>query len=190
VERRRVERRIRIPLHGLTTPSWSPDGRQLVFTGYDGGLSDLFIVNRDGSGLRRLTEDKYADFQPVWSPDGKTIAFATDRGPDTDFSALRFGNMRIALYHLDSGTIELLGRMDHGKNINPVWAPDGKSLVFVSDRTGISNLFLYELGDGTLYQLTDVFSGVTGITPAGGCVRTRSRTWRPPRDGGRRRGRS
>ena len=165
VRRGREERRIKVPLNGLETPSWSPDGQQLVFIGFDGGLSDLFIINRDGTGLRRLTNDKFGDLQPTWSPDGKTIAFTTDRGGQTDFDKLRFGNMRLALYHLDTGVIELLGHMDQGKNINPMWAPDGRSLAFVSDRTGISNLFLYELGDGTLYQLTDVFTGVTGITP-------------------------
>jgi Tol biopolymer transport system component len=165
VKRGREAKRIQVALNGLETPSWSPDGQQLVFTGFDGGLSDLFIINRDGTGLRRLTNDKYADLQPTWSPDGRTIAFATDRGGVTDFDELRFGNMRLALYHLDSGVIELLGHMDEGKNINPVWSPDGRSLAFVSDRTGISNLFLYELRDGTLYQLTDVFTGVSGITP-------------------------
>src|SRR5947209_5009509 len=51
VERDEEVRRIRVPLNGLTTPSWSPDGKRLVFTGYDGGLSDLFIVNADGSTL-------------------------------------------------------------------------------------------------------------------------------------------
>src|SRR3989449_1909655 len=158
-------RRIPIPLNGLTTPAWAPDGSQLVFTGYDGGLSDLFVVNADGSDLRRLTNDKDADLQPAWSPDGKTIAFATDRGPGTDFSQLRFGNMRIGLYHLDNGAIEVLPHMEHGKNINPVWAPDGRSIAFVSDRTGISNIYLYDFGDHNLYQLTDVFTSVTGITP-------------------------
>ncbi|HMA45554.1 MAG TPA: BamA/TamA family outer membrane protein, partial [Gemmatimonadales bacterium] len=78
---------------------------------------------------------------------------------------LRFGKMRLALYHLDSGTIELLGHMGEGKNINPTWSPDGRSLAFVSDRTGISNLFLYDFTDGNVYQLTDVFTGVSGITP-------------------------
>jgi Tol biopolymer transport system component len=165
VKRGREDRRIKIPLNGLQTPSWSPDGRQLVFTGYDGGLSDLFIVNRDGTGLRRLTSDKYADLHPAWSPDGKTIAFVTDRGGDTDFEHLRFGNMRIALFHLDAGTIELLGHMEHGKNIDPAWAPDGRSLAFVSDRTGISNIFLYDFGDGNIYQLTNLYTGVQGITP-------------------------
>src|SRR5207237_4419 len=139
--------RIPLPLNGLTTPSWAPDAKQLAFTGYDGGLSDLFIVNADGSDLRRLTNDKYADLQPSWAPDGKTIAFATDRGAKTDFDDLKFGNMRIALFHLDKGTIELLGHMDQGKNIDPVWAPDGKSLAFVSDRSGISNVFLYDVGN-------------------------------------------
>jgi len=158
-------RRIPIPLNGLTTPAWSPDGRQLVFTGYDGGLSDLFVVNADGTDLRRLTNDKNADLQPAWSPDGKTIAFATDRGPETDFSQLRFGNMRIGLYHLDNGAIEILPHTEHGKNINPVWAPDGRSIAFVSDRSGISDVYLYDFGDHNLYQLTDVFTGVTGITP-------------------------
>jgi Tol biopolymer transport system component len=165
VKRGREERRIQVPLNGLETPSWSSDGAKLVFTGFDGGLSDLFVINRDGTGLRRLTNDKYADLQPTWSPDGKTIAFATDRGGQTDFDHLRFGNLRLALYHLDTGVIEMLGHMDQGKNINPVWAPDSRSIAFVSDRTGISNLFLYQLGDGTLYQLTDVFTGVSGITP-------------------------
>ena len=166
VKKGREERRIHVPLNGLETPSWSNDGTKLVFTGFDGGLSDLFVINRDGTGLRRLTNDKFADLQPTWSPDGKTIAFTTDRGGATDFDQLRFGNMRLALYHLETGSIELLGHMDQGKNINPVWAPDGRSIAFVSDRTGISNLFLYELGDGTLYQLTDVFTGVSGITPS------------------------
>ncbi|HXW97439.1 MAG TPA: hypothetical protein VEI47_07640, partial [Gemmatimonadales bacterium] len=58
-------RRIQLKLSGVTTPSWSPDGKQLVFTGYDGGLSDLFLINADGTNLRRLTNDRYADLHPV-----------------------------------------------------------------------------------------------------------------------------
>src|SRR6266702_8434746 len=184
-------RRIPLPLNGLTTPSWSPDSKQLVFTGYDGGISDLFIVNADGSDLRRLTNDKYADLQPSWSPDGKTIAFTTDRDGETDFSLLKFGNMRIALYHLDDGRIGLLRHMDDGKNINPVWAPDGRSLAFVSDRgDGISNIFLYDFTDSNIYQLTDVYTGVTGITPLSPCLswaHEADRLARPGQAGGQRR---
>ncbi len=165
VKRGREERRIQVRVNGLQTPQWSPDGQQLVFTGFNNGFSDLFIVNRDGTGLRSLTNDKFADLHPAWSPDGRTIAFVTDRGGDTDFDLLRFSNLRIALYHLETGTMELLGNMDAGKNINPVWAPDGRSLAFVSDRTGINNVFLYDFADGRIYQLTNMFTGVQGITP-------------------------
>jgi len=165
VARNREIRRIKVKLNGITTPSWSPDGKQIVFTGYDGGLSDLFIVNADGSGLRRLTNDKYADLHPVWSPDGRTIAFATDRGPVTDFSTLRIGNMRIATYDVASGRIEVLPGMDQGKNVSPQWSPDGQELAFVSDRDGVSNIFLYDTRDQKVYQVTDLFTGAQGITP-------------------------
>ena len=164
VQKKKVRQRIRIPLDGLTNPFWSPDGAHIVFTGYDGGLSDLFMVNPDGTGLTRLTEDRYAELHPVWSPDGKTIAFATDRGPQTNLETLSFGPLRIALYHLGDGRIELLDRMG-GQNINPQWAPDGRSLAFVSDRTGVPNVFLYDLTDRRVYQLTNAFSGISGITP-------------------------
>jgi Tol biopolymer transport system component len=160
----RVHRRIKVPLSGITNPSWSPDGRRLVFTGYAGGLSDLFVINADGTGLERLTQDKYAELHPAWSPDGRTIAFATDRGPRTSLATLRFGPLSIALYHLADGRVELLDHMS-GENINPQWAPDGASLAFISDRTGVTNVFLYDLGNHQVYQLTNVFTGVAGITP-------------------------
>src|SRR5438105_1480723 len=177
VKRGREDRRIHVGLNGLQTPQWSPDGTQLVFAGFSNGFTDLFIINRDGTGLRRLTNDKFADLHPSWSPDGKTIAFVTDRGGATDFDLLRFGNLRIALLHLETGAIEPLGHMDIGKNINPVWAPDGRSLAFVSDRTGINNVFLYDMVDGQIYQLTNMFTGVQGITPLSPVL-----TWAPQAD--------
>jgi len=165
VARNKQVGRIRLTLSGVTTPAWSPDGKQLVFTGYDGGLSDLFVVDRDGKNLRRLTNDKYADLHPVWSPDGNTIAFATDRGPETDFNKLANGNLRIALYDLTSGRISVLDHMDQGKNVSPQWGPDGKSIAFVSDRNGVSNVFIYDLTERDIYQITDLYTGVQGITP-------------------------
>ena len=165
VRRNRIARRIDVPLAGVLTPSFSPDGKQIAFSGLDGGLSDLFIVNTDGTGLRRLTHDKYADLNPVWSPDGRTLAFVTDRGPGTDFTTLQFGGPRIALYDLQENKVVDLDHMERGRNVSPQWSPDGKQLAFVSDRNGVTNIYLYDLAARDIYQITDLFTGVQGITP-------------------------
>jgi Tol biopolymer transport system component len=165
VERNKQVGQLEFKLSGVTTPSWSPDGQRLVFTGYEGGFSDLFVVDRDGKNLRRLTNDKFADLHPVWSPDGKSIAFATDRGPETDFRTLAFGNFRIAVYDVDGRSVRVLDKMDQGKNASPQWAPDSRSLAFVSDRSGVSNVFLYDIQENEVYQLTDFYTGSQGIVP-------------------------
>ncbi|HET7586380.1 MAG TPA: hypothetical protein VFK13_15815 [Gemmatimonadaceae bacterium] len=163
VDRQKVSDPLDLPLEGVTSPSWSPDGKQLVFTGYHGGISDLYIVNADGTGLRQLTNDVHGDLQPQWSPDGQTIAFATDRSDEADFSVLRYGQLRIALYHLDSGRLEVLPGQA-GLNINPMWSPDGQFIAYVSDRNGVQNLYLYALAEQQHYQLTNVVGGVLAAT--------------------------
>ncbi|MBI4544054.1 MAG: PD40 domain-containing protein, partial [Gemmatimonadetes bacterium] len=125
---------------------------------------DLFVTDLEGA-VRRLTNDRYADLLPAWSPDGQTIAFSTDRGDATDFQRLTYGNYRVALYHLERNAIEVLPQQDAGRNLNPVWAPDGRSLVWVSDRTGIHNLYLFDLEARELSRVSDVLSGVIAITP-------------------------
>lgn len=162
--RRRVVRRLEFELNGIENPSWSPDGKRLVFTGLDGGITDLFVADLETKALRRLTRDKHAALLPSWSPDGRTIAFGTDWGPDTDFERLKYGNYRIALYDLETGRITVLPHQDEGKNLNPQWSPDGRYLAWISDRTGINNLYLYDLRQQKLYRATNLLSGIMGIT--------------------------
>jgi Tol biopolymer transport system component len=165
VERNKVVQRLEVDLNGITNPTWSPDGRRVAFTGYDGGLSDLFVIDRETGELTRLTSDRYADLQPAWSPDGRRLAFVTDRGPKTDFEHLAFGNLGLGLYEFATGRVEVVPGTDVGKNISPQWAPDGRSIAFVSDRGGISNIFLADLEDGQVYQLTNFYTGAQGVTP-------------------------
>jgi dipeptidyl aminopeptidase/acylaminoacyl peptidase len=165
LQRFRVVKRLRYELNGLSNPSWSPDGRRLVFSGNAGGLTDLYVTDLNGR-LQRLTSDRYAALLPAWSPDGRYIAYATDRGPTANMDLLTYGNYRIAIYDLDTQQVEILPHQDEGKNINAVWSPDGRHLVWVSDRTGTNNLYAYDVAEGTLERLTDVLSGVPTNLPA------------------------
>jgi WD40 repeat protein/surface antigen Omp85-like protein len=161
--RNRTEHRFDLKLEGITGPSWSPDGKRLVFSGSKGGVTDLYVVDTDGQNFRRLTEDRYGDLQPQWSPDGRTIAFATDRGEGASLALLRFPHWRIALLDAVTGAVDVLPAQA-GLNTNPQWAPDGKSLAFVSDRTGIANIFLYDVDTKEHYQLTNVAGAISAIT--------------------------
>jgi len=155
--------RFDMPLEGVTSPAWSPDGRQIVFSGNKGGITDLYVVDRDGKNLRRLTNDRHGDLQPQWSPDGGTIAFASDRGPQTDFENLRFSRWQVSLYDVESGRVSVVPDQA-GQNLNPMWAPDGKSIAFVSDRTGIPNIFIYDLDRKQHFQITNVVGAVLAVT--------------------------
>ena len=112
-------------------PSFSPDGRRIVFSGMKHGMSDLYVASLDAPGYQQLTKDQHGDLQPQWSPDGKTIAFASDRGEDTDFEILKIGKWKLSLYDTEKGTVTVLpGQASGTINSNPQWAPDGKSLAY------------------------------------------------------------
>src|SRR5207244_608774 len=121
-----------------------------------------YLVNADGTGYRRLTDDGYGDVQPQWSPDGATIAFASDRD-SASFELLRFNPWRITLLDVASGATTVIPGQA-GLNLNPQWAPDGRSIAYVSDRTGSANVFLYDLDAKEHYQLTNLAGAVSGLT--------------------------
>jgi WD40 repeat protein len=151
------------PIGEITDPTWSPDGQQIAFSAVVGGFTDLYVHDlRDGK-TRRLTNDPFADLQPSWSPDGKTIAFVTDRY-STKLETLRAGNYRLAAIDPARGDIRALPGFEEGKNIDPEWSADGSSLFFISDHNGISNVFRLDVGAGTISQVTDLVTGVSGIT--------------------------
>ncbi len=147
----------------VINPTWSPDGRYVAFSAIVGGLADLYIFDLDTDSLIRATDDPYADLQPAWSPSGDRIAFVTDRF-SSDLSELRMGNYRLAFYYPETGRIEPAPSFPNAKNINPQWSRDAESLYFIADRKGISNVFRLELATGLLYQITDLYTGVSGIT--------------------------
>jgi Tol biopolymer transport system component len=147
----------------VLNPTWSQDGQRIAFSGLVGGFNDLFVYDLGASTLRRLTSDAYSELDPAFSPDGSRIAFATDRFT-TNLETLDPGEPRIAVIELQGGQIREVGGFQEAKNIGPQWTRDGQSLVFISDRGGVSNLYRLPAGGGDPSQLTNLVTGVSGIT--------------------------
>ncbi len=162
-EKNKVVRKLAFEkLTGMAAPSWSPNSDKMVFSGTQGGISDLYIVNSDGSDLQQLTNNRYAHLHPQWSPDGKKIAFTTDRGPNTNIDELIFGEYNIAAYDLSTGEVELLTETG-GNHINPNWSKDGKEMFFISDMNGIPNIYSMDIDSKEIYRITNFVTGVSGI---------------------------
>jgi TolB protein len=85
----------------------------------DAEFADIYVMDEDGTNVRRLTDDPARDFAPRWSPDGKHIAFVSGRG----------GVRNVYLMDADGGNIELLTDDPPGAEA-PAWSPDGQQIAF------------------------------------------------------------
>jgi Tol biopolymer transport system component len=165
VESGNIERRIRVPGVGaISNIAWSPDGGTIAFSGQHGGLADLYLLDMSAGTVRQLTNDRYGDIQPTWSPDGKTLAFSSDRGPSTNFETMVFSDLQLSTLDIATGKISVFAAFPHGKHINPQYSPDGKNLFFISDQDGFCDIYRLEIATGSLFRVTKLSTGVSGIT--------------------------
>src|SRR6266571_4094053 len=109
----------------------------IAFHSNRSGNYEIYVMNADGSGQKRLTNNPVADEVPAWSPDGAKIAFASDL----------YGNYDIYVMNADGSTpIRLTNNPTY--DYWPAWSPDGKKLAFVSDRDGNFEIYVMN-ADGT-----------------------------------------
>jgi len=140
-----------------SNPAWSPDGQQLAFASGRDGNSEIYVMNADGSNVRRLTNNAAPDYQPTWSSDGTRIAFVSERDANEE------------IYVMDqTGLNPVRLTNSPGIDIEPAWSPSGNRIVFA--RGGASNLTVTHVmnSDG---------SGVTNLGTGGN--REASPVWSP-----------
>ncbi len=154
-------------------PCYSPDGKQIIFRSGRSGSKNLYIMDRGGENVRRLTNGQWIDTMPDWSPTGEWIAFSSDRDNDFEIWLIRPDG---------SGLRKLLG--GGGRSNHPHFSPDGKWIVLTSQRAGYSaetvsmpsqpqpygSLFVVRIDGTGLLRLTH--NGTEEGTPAWGSTTT------------------
>jgi Tol biopolymer transport system component len=111
---------------------------KIAFTRGLDGNDEIYVMNPDGSGQTRLTNQPGSDWQPAWSPDGTKISFVSERD----------GNHEIYVMNADgSGQTRLTNNPAY--DVSPSWSPDGQKIAFTSTR----DHYYYEIyvmnADGT-----------------------------------------
>ena len=115
-----------IPYGGDIYGTYSPDGTKIAFASNADGNLDVYSMNADGSGIRRLTKNSAGDGAPTWSPDGKKIAFASNRDGDFD----------IWVMNTDGSDPVNVTSDDPGTDDGPEWSPNGRWIGFDSNKYG------------------------------------------------------
>lgn len=108
-------------------PSWSPDGKKIVFRASNVNLKGLFILDSETGATRVLTKDSHDNF-PAWSPDGSRIAFTSYRDGDYEIYTIK----------PDGTELKRLTNAP-GNDAHCSWSPDGKWIAFASARGGFKD---------------------------------------------------
>lgn len=125
--------------------AWSPDGSTIAFFSTRDGSSELYLMDTDGSNVRRLTTDTNTDLGTIaWSPDGQQIAYGT---------ILPSGDWEIFTIDVAGGTSRNLTR-SLGQDQEPRWSPDGKQIAFLSLRDRNFEIYLMNTDGSELRNLT------------------------------------
>ncbi|WP_443939085.1 peptidase MA family metallohydrolase [Pedobacter sp. MW01-1-1] len=144
--------------------TWSPNGKDIAFSGMVEGQSDIFSYNLNTKAVTQLTNDIYSDYAPSYSPDGKSIVFSSDRAAIDNKNITAVNPINLSVYDIATKTVRNLAVFPGANNLNAQFSSDSQNIYFLSNRDGFRNLYKYSLQDNVVDQLTDYFTGISGIT--------------------------
>ena len=108
-------------------PAWSPNGKYIAFISDRGGLDSLWVMNANGTSLRRLSPATSLAMKPAWSPDSAMIAYWSLKDAVASMKVVRV---------FDGSTTVLTGESQVAVMVTPSWSPDGVNAAFSSDQGG------------------------------------------------------
>jgi len=140
----------------LFTPTPSPaptlvgGGRgQIAFVSDRSGIPQIWLMDAEGTILRRITDLQDGACQPDWSPDGERLVFVSPCPGKQDF----YRGSSLFIINIDgSGLIPL--DTTPGGDFEPAWSPDGTQILFTTLRDGQEHLYLYNLAKNTVVSLS------------------------------------
>ncbi len=124
-------------------PTWSPDGKKMVFTSFLRGTPALFVLTPQEGYLRLLWDKGGVNSSATFSPDGKQLAFASSRDGNTDIYVLP----------VDGGEARRLTTA-RGIDTQPAWAPNGRQIAFTSTRSGTPQIYLMDADGSNVRRLS------------------------------------
>lgn len=150
--------------------AWSPDGQWLYFSSSSqdiAGMQDVYRVRASGGTPARVVGDRYAsEYWAAPAPDGRRLAI-TARGT-TAGQWWRRGSSHIDEAEIWTVSLEdtpvyarvsMGERPGKGRDVWPMWTPDGQALVYMSDRGGVENLYRQRVGAADREALTRFTDG-------------------------------
>ncbi|MBE0559200.1 MAG: PD40 domain-containing protein, partial [Proteobacteria bacterium] len=170
------QERITFHLDGIFSVHWSPDGTMLAFVGQKSPQSDIYVYNLSTKELSQITNDIFSDADPVFSPDSKSIFFSSDRSIyldasylPPDFRMITYDYSQYDLFAVDITTkrVRRVVGEDDSDETSPVLSADGKTLIYISDRNGINNIYARNLETGADRPLTNSLSGLYQLSISG-----------------------
>lgn len=132
----------------MMSPAWSPDGQNLAYVSFEGGVSAVYVQRLSSGERRRVSARAGVNGAPAWSPDGTRIALTLSRDGNLDVYVLELATQALTRITTDEAI-----------DTEAEWSPDGRTIYFTSDRAGNAQIYRVSVDDRSDVQRVTYTNG-------------------------------